>query len=169
MTTPNEELIADLRDLIDLHTHAYVTVNAAADLLQSQAEHIKELEAAYRKELDEVSQRNYELRKENDTLRAQLAVIAATEPVWFHKVGVHGEHRFYNQAETQPEGCTPLFTSTMLAQDVTELVGALEDLAKACAWINFGDCRAINDRPIVDMHDAYTRARTALSKYKGAK
>ena len=55
------------------------------------------------------------------------------------------------------------------SRDVTELVEALEDLSKACAWINFGDCRAINDRPIMDMNDAYKRAYTTLAKHKGAK
>ena len=49
-------------------------------------------------------------------------------------------------------------TNITLPRDV------VEDLLKACAWVNFGDCRAINERPIVDLSDAYERARAALAQ-----
>ena len=107
MTTPNEELIEDLRDLIDLHTHAYITVNAAADLLQSQAERMAVLEResethakAYGLAIVERDNLRHELKtaqegwrcecsiddacrfaRERDALRAELAAIDAAEPV----------------------------------------------------------------------------------------
>ena len=109
MTTPNiEELMAILLRCNEDGSLAEITENEqkqAANALQSQAERIEHAEireSKLHKEFNRVD-------LENQALRAQLAEIAATEPAWFHRVGFHGEHRFYDQTETQPEGCTPLF------------------------------------------------------------
>lgn len=79
MTTPNEELIARLRDRATFlgPELTLAILPEAADLLQSQAEHIAILES-----LNELAVKQAEtLVKQRDTLRAQLAEIAATEPV----------------------------------------------------------------------------------------
>jgi hypothetical protein len=47
----------------------------------------------------------------HQAIAGALAKVGQSEAVWFHKLGVHGEHRFYNQTETQPEGCVPLYAT----------------------------------------------------------
>ena len=135
MTT---ELIERLRDAQTRDTVGEWSDRAeAADALEAQAKYIRELEDANTPELV--------------ALRAQLEEIAATEPAWFHRVGFHGDHRFYDQTETQPEGCTPLFTRPMPAQDVTELVGLM---------------RYMRDVASFERNDEID---AALYRYKGAK
>ena len=134
MTTPNIDGLIDR--LYDWHNTSAeqnrLDMQKAADLLQSQAERINTLGAAYRESLDEVSQRNYELRKENDTLRAQLAAIAATEPV----AEVGGTFTLYWVGSGPIEPIVKkygikvgdkLFTRPMPAQDVAELAEAAYD------------------------------------------
>ena len=78
MTTPNiEELIDRLRDPQTRGTTGeWFDRAVAADLLQFQAERIAMLES-----LNELAVKQAEtLVKQRDTLRAQLAEIAATEP-----------------------------------------------------------------------------------------
>ena len=55
----------------------------------------------------------------------------------------------------------PLFTRPMPAQDVTELVEALERVLNCC---DIAECGTVPNSP-----GALKNARTALSKYKGAK
>ena len=127
MTTPNiEELIDRLRDPQTRGTTGeWFDRAVAADLLQSQAERIAMLEAV-NKLLSGVQENTEE---ENRALRAQLAAIAATEPVaWFFTDIQSGDQ----EADTDPDSYTrevatgykrkqPLFTRPMPA-DVTELV-----------------------------------------------
>ena len=183
MTTPNiQVLIEDLRDLIDLHTHAYITVNAAADLLQSQAERMVVLEResethakAYGLAIVERDNLRHELKtaqegwrcecstddacrfaRERDALRAQLDAIAADEPVMF--AYEYSDGSWHDASSTEHSaGMKPLFTRPMPAHDVTELVDALEKLAR----LGNGDQYGNSDGNMI--------ARDALSKYKGAK
>lgn len=48
-------------------------------------------------------------------------------------------------------------------QLIEQLVAALEGVSKALAWLNFGDCRAINNAPIPAAKDAYQTALKALT------
>ena len=47
--------------------------------------------------------------KLNEHLTARLTALEGQSPIWYYKLGKHGEHRFYDHTETQPEGCIPLF------------------------------------------------------------
>lgn len=181
-----------------------------ADLLQSQAERIKELEAEceverlrltacgvaalgyfdgckdeyksaslddvlrlnkrctdLRAELGDLPEAQAEMLSEIKQLRAQLAEIAATEPVlvvekepdyWsgghFHEGSK--PHVKPTKVWSLPIG-TKLFTRPMPAQDVTKLVDALEKLARLGNGDHYGNS------------DGNMIARDALSKYKGAK
>lgn len=78
MTTPNiEELIAYLRGFFIDENVTAVKANQIADLLQSQAERIKVLES----ECLNSDIRLATVIEQREKLRAQLAEIAATEPV----------------------------------------------------------------------------------------
>ena len=159
MTTPNiEELIAKLRtsmgDLDCPNTYEFA-MHQAADALQSQAEHIAELES-----LNELAVKQAEtLVKQRDTLRAQLAAIRAQEPVLVvekepdYWSGGHFHEGSKPHIKPTKVWCLPigtqLFTHPMPAQDVTELVDAFEYHIE-------------QTRPI-------ERSTIALSKYKGAK
>ena len=86
LTTPNiEELIDRLRDPQTRGTTGeWFDRAVAADLLQSQAERIKELELdldVQAGSIEAVQAANSRLAAERDTLRAELKAIAATEPV----------------------------------------------------------------------------------------
>ena len=164
MTTPNiEELIDRLYDWYTTSAEQNrLDMQKAADILQSQAERINELEAENGKLSDLWSA----MKAKRDTLRAQLAEIAATEPVatlvveWvFHEYDnsakedragyVSASFHRTAAAEKMPIGKYALFTRPMPAQDVTELVEAFEHHIE-------------QTRPI-------ERSTIALSKYKGAK
>ena len=199
MTTPNEELIGRLRAGAfprsmghwgDLHCEA-------ADAMQSQAERIAELEResethakAYGLAIVERDNLRHELKtaqegwrcecstddacrfaRERDALRAELAAIDAAEPVlvvekepdyWsgghFHEGSK--SHIGSTKVWRLPIG-TKLFTRPMPAQDVTELVEALERVLNCC---DIAECSTVPNSP-----GALKNARTALSKYKGAK
>lgn len=112
-----------------------------------------------RAELGDLPEAQAEMLSEIKQLRAELAAIAATEPVayrwvWKSKPWDIEGWCYTNTPPTVPElqEIEPLFTHPMPAQDVTELVDALEGLMHK-------DCG----------EPAFVKARTALSKYKGAK
>ena len=164
MSTPNiEELAAQLSyysgdgDQVDMARQAQ---RLAANALQSQAERIAELEADFAR-LEATAQkfcvRNTFVEAENDTLRAELDAIAATEPVaWIDEYG-NAFPLAARQYSIVGKGWKPLFTRPMPAQDVTELVEALEKLARLGNGEHYGNS------------DGNMIARKALSKYKGAK
>ena len=158
MTTPNiEELIAKLSYYsgdgvqIDMARQAQ---RQAADALQSQAERIKELEAApqvgYFYKWKEAMHGIARLMDERDTLRAQLAEIEKAEPV---AIALNtGTRQAVKWLQNIPHG-EKLYTHPMPAQDVTELVELLEFM-----WRD------------VSMNDyAFEKLEAALSKYKGVK
>ena len=84
MTTPNEELRKQLQQIYKSGELYYRGISDTTDLLQSQAERIKELELdldVQAGSIEAVQAANSRLAAERDTLRAELATIAATEPV----------------------------------------------------------------------------------------
>ena len=222
MTTPNEELIERLHDWHNTSAEQNrLDMQKAADLLQSQSERIAELEVivASHGELDVEQAKHIAcMESDLDTLRAQLAEIAATEPVAWMSPGkerlefsrkdtVYGSHTIalfthpmpaqrltelkllmlttaYEQGVgkgIQRRDCNPYAADTdehaawklgyeegldkpMPAQDVTELVGALQLFAYALPLdkSTVKTCYAVNNQ----MRDA---AHAALSKYKGVK
>ena len=94
------------------------------------------------------------------TVDPTLAEIEKAEPVASHYFDIEGNLYTANRAKfLRPSlnGLTPLFTRPMPAQDVTELVEALEELARLGNGEHYGNS------------DGNMIARTALSKYKGAK
>ena len=165
MTTPNEDLIAKLRtsmgDLDCPNTYEFA-MHQAADALQSQAERIVELEKLLQNGSEIIAglfARAANMEAERDTLRVQLAEIAAAEPSMIY----HGRciidcgdsgHQDVTMLKMIARE-TKLFTHPMPAQDVTELVDALEELIESTTGVD--QVSVVND------------ARTALSKYKGAK
>ena len=158
----------------------------AAAALQTQAERIKELEAEIITRTsygDEQTDFAIKLAAERDALRAQLAAIDAAEPSMIY----HGRcvidcgdsgHQDVTMLKMIARE-TKLFTRPMppqivglqdvhdavtadptladCAQDVTELVEALEKLARLGNGEHYGNS------------DGNMIARSALSKYKGAK
>lgn len=184
MTTPNiDELIDRLYDWHNTSAEQNrLDMQKADDLLQSQEERIAELEAKL-KAADDIDTL---LCKEIDTLRAQLAAIAATEPVFYEFQWTnpgnqpHQPESIFVWARVEPAWngtvqqkvdellayryddkptyrVRALFTRPMPAQDVTELVEALEKLARLGNGEHYGNS------------DGNMIARDALSKYKGAK
>ena len=161
-------------------------VQAAADKLEAQAERIKELELLVKVKNKPICDYQ-ELIAERDALRAQLAAIDATEPVCLipdyeldymqtnacgavYKIG--SDEAWDNDADiklfTRPmpqiiglqdvhDAVTADPTLADCAQDVTELVEALEKLARLGNGEHYGNS------------DGNMIARSALSKYKGAK
>ena len=84
MTTPNIEELRLLAQTLEFSDAVRCSIQRAADLLQSQAERIKELELdldVQAGSIEAVQAANSRLAAERDTLRAELAEIAATEPV----------------------------------------------------------------------------------------
>ncbi len=198
MTTPNEELINNLTikaGIMEMGEKIAwgsdtALMRQAAATLQSQAERIKELEldldvqagsieavqtvnarqAERIKELERTPQVGYfykwkeaihgiaKLMDERDTLRAQLAEIEKAEPV---AIALNtGTRQAVKWLQNIPHG-EKLFTHPMPAQDVTELVDALERVLNCC---DIAECGTVPNSP-----GALKNARTALSKYKGAK
>ena len=194
MTTPNEELINNLTikagvmemgEKIAWGSDTALMRQAAATL-QSQAERIAELEResethskAYGLAIVERDNLRHELEtaqegwrcecstddacrfaRERDALRAQLDAIAADEPVMF--AYEYSDGSWHDASSTEHSaGMKPLFTCPMPAQDVTELVDALERVLNCC---DIAECGTVPNSP-----GALKNARTALSKYKGAK
>ena len=213
MKAPNiEELIVSLR-LHQANSRRHDIYEQAANAMQSQAERIAELEResethakAYGLAIVERDNLRHELKtaqegwrcecstddacrfaRERDALRAQLAAIAATEPVLIvekepdYWSGGHFHEGSKSHIKPTKVWCLPvgtqLFTRPMPAQDVTELVEALEKLYKK--YVNLlesgrdrilelgGTCDPVD---VMEMSDPGLRdARNALSKYKGAK
>lgn len=154
MTTPNiDELIDRLYDRHNTSAEQNrLDMQKADDLLQSQAERIKELEAEvemWKATADAV------VDFEKVQLRAELATIAATEPVAAVN-DLHNARMFTLEANGYSRK-DKLFTRPMPAQDVTELVDALEKLARLGNGEHYGNS------------DGNMIARDALTKYKGAK
>ena len=162
MTTPNiEELIARLGALANTEANELAdALNEAADLLQSQAKRLEELEEELAGRTDyalSLRRRLTTARMEVHTLRAQLDAIAATEPV-------AEVNSLINAALLEPTPIgTKLFTHPMSAQDVTELVEALELVEESMGA--FVSDHGWSQR---DM-DNFDTVCAALSKYKGAK
>ena len=141
MTTPNiEELIDRLYDWHNTSAERNrLDMQKAADLLQSQAERIKELEAG-------------------------LQMLAATEPVAKLKPCKEGWFIDLDNPPPITGETIELFTHPMPAQDVTELVEALEMIVST----HQGHC----ERYFGVSKHSYNLAdiaEEALSKYKGAK
>lgn len=126
MTTPNEELILKLRGQAYTTCRPDQLCDQAADLLQSQAERIKELELdldVQAGSIEAVQAANSRLAAERDTLRAELKAIAATEPVayrwvWKSKPWDIEGWCYTNTPPTLPElqEIEPLFTRPMPAE-----------------------------------------------------
>ena len=138
MTTPNEDLIARLRDrAMFLGPELTLAIlPEAADLLQSQAERIATLEGDVeylQEDIDAMCNAIPDYRwsggaaeliaecfAERDTLRAQLAEIEKTEPVaWINLAASSKMFRFL--APTEEDGTVvkdwqPLFTRPMPAE-----------------------------------------------------
>lgn len=152
MTTPNEELIARLRagafptgmgHWVDLHCEA-------ADALEARQAEIGHVMQGWRCECSTDDACRF--ARERDTLRAQLAELTATEPVG----AIYTIAGVQHCTITKTLEDTDLFTRAM-PQDATELVDALEKLAR----LGNGDQYGHSDGNMI--------ARMALSKYKGAK
>ena len=203
MTTPNIEELRLLAQTLEFSDAVRCSIQRAADLLQSQAERIKELEEeivgwredqkenigvafALQREVNKITSERDELRekytdtywalndaaRENTSLRAQLTEIAATEPVAWVRYAENGNIRIWTSASDHSvklaketgEPLTPLFTRPMPAQDVTELVDALEMIVST----HQGHC----EHHVGVSKHSYNLAdiaEEALSKYKGAK
>ena len=150
MTTPKEDLILKLRGQAYTTCRPDQLCDQAADLLQSQAGRIAMLES-----LNELAVKQAEtLVKQRDALRAELDALRGQEPVIDFTV----LHQFAEQqAISYNKLCTAvhLAAAAQPAQDVTELVEALEALIESTTGVD--QVSVVND------------ARTALSKYKGAK
>lgn len=151
MATPNiEELIERLHSAMDDNQFedTNTALSDAATTLQSKAERIAMLES-----LNELAVKQAEtLVKQRDTLRAQLAAIAATAPVaWLYDVDgkIHFHIRkldFYhtNQYSEYVKG-NPLFTHPMPAKpqdhEIRELVDRLTAIAK-----EYGQTQQLRER-----------------------
>ena len=180
MTTPNEELIAELQQLANEIEISYriEVIEEAAEALQSQAERIAELEResethakAYGLAIVERDNLRHELKtaqegwrcecstddacrfaRERDALRAQLAEIAATEP----------ESLATDQTDEFGEVIyREVFTRPMPAQDVTELVKDAERWRFTMWWQDQNPRPESIQNCLTDMH-RWARARGAL-------
>ena len=175
MTMPNIEELMALADRYATLRIGEGTANARKELhdaMQSQAARIKELEAEIITRTsygDEQTDFAIKLAAERDALRAQLAEIENVEPVaWamsydgvtLYTLWCEGACALLD-CEVKRHGGTarkiPLFTRPMPAQNVTELVEALEKLARLGNGEHYGNS------------DGNMIALTALSKYKGVK
>ena len=214
MPAPNEELILKLRGQAYTTCRPDQLCDQAADLLQSQAERIKELEKQHierllriEKEVDVLVAERDELRekytdtywalddaaRENTSLRAQLtesisnheactsantmlldeiAAIDATEPVAYmvqFSPGSRWVELTKEEFDSDLDGHIvykkqAFFTRPMPAQDVTELVEALQLFADALPLerSTIKTCYAVTDQMRDSVH-------AALAKHRGAK
>ena len=188
------ERIKELERESETHSKAYGLAIVERDNLRTEVEAVRKANLDcvdhYNAALDEINELGQQLKvaqegwrcecstddacrfaRERDALRAQLDAIAATEPVlvvekepdyWsgghFHEGSK--PHVKPTKVWSLPIG-TKLFTRPMPAQDVTELVDALERVLNCC---DIAECGTVPNSP-----GALKNARTALSKYKGAK
>ena len=116
--------------------------------------------ADLRAELGDLPEAQAEMLAEIKRLRAQLAAIAATAPVAKLKPCKEGWFIDLDNPPPLTGETIELFTRPMPAQDVTELVEALEEYGRAGVG-NSTDWRV--------QLSALRLATAALSKYKGAK
>ena len=91
--------------------------------LRAELGQYPEIQAMLMKENKELHAEVESLRDDNARLQRDLEFAVGVEPnvgrpklsldrqepVWYYKLGKHGEHRFYDLTETQPEGCIPLY------------------------------------------------------------
>ena len=155
------ERIAELERESETHSKAYGLAIVERDNLRHE---LKTAQEGWRCECSTDDACRF--ARERDALRAQLAAIDAAEPVCLipdyeldymqtHACGavykIGSDEAWDNNADIK------LFTRPMPAQDVTELVEALEKLAR----LGNGDRYGNSDGNMI--------ARDALSKYKGAK
>ncbi|MBK9348556.1 MAG: hypothetical protein IPN06_20200 [Burkholderiales bacterium] len=163
MITPNIEGLMALADRYATLRIGEGTANARKELhdaMQSQAERIKELEAEIITRTsygDEQTDFAIKLAAERDALRAELDAIAATELVAKLKPCKEGWFIDLDNPPPITGETIELFTRPMPAQNVTELVEALEKLARLGNGEHYGNS------------DGNMIARMALSRYKGAK
>jgi hypothetical protein len=187
MTTPNiEELIAVLEATNQFHDNADICTADVIAALQTQAERIKELEAdretalaPLQIALDEVSRLRAQLAEIEK--REPVAWAISYDGVTPYTLWCEGDGALLDCEVKRQGGTTrkmPLFTRPMppivglqdvhdavtadptladCARDVTELVEALEKLAR----LGNGDQYGNSDGNMI--------ARSALAKYKGAK
>ena len=174
-----DELMSEAADALDLQAGS---IDAVKAVNARQAERVVELEAHLERKSDAVQRLwkerdnlRHELKvaqegwrcecstddacrfaRERDALRAELAEIAADEPVMF--AYEYSDGSWHDASSTEHSaGMKPLFTRPMPAQDVTELAEALEKLARLGNGEHYGNS------------DGNMIAHAALSKYKGAK
>ncbi len=187
MTMPNiEELIAVLEATNQFHDNADICTADVIAALQTQAERIKDLEAEINIRAsygDEQTDFAIKLAAERDTLRAQLADIAASEPVaWADDRVVQGRigavhssasKRYWEKSDFVDRKNAellkhPLFTSTIPAQDVNaELVEALQCAKNSLVAFKL---MPVPSNAWEDPDEANLEVvNAALSKYKGAK
>ena len=158
MSTPNiEELLASLTQTNQFYESADICTADVIAVLQSQAERIKQL-------IDSVNFKHSkitELENERDTLRHELKV---AQEGWRCECSTDDACRFARERDALRAelGDLPEAQAEMLAEikrlraQLAELVEALEDLK-----------RQYSEHP--DAFWDWSKARTALSKYKGAK
>ena len=179
-----EQLVAELERESETHSKAYGFAIVERDNLRHE---LKVAQEGWRCECSTDDACRF--ARERDALRAQLAEIEKAEPVaWFAFADSNGpvplelfgwdekacKHAVLTYARAgnwkgtvegylMQQGWTlkPLFTCPMPAQDVTELVDALERVLNCC---DIAECGTVPNSP-----GALKNARTALSKYKGAK
>ena len=178
------ERIAELERESETHSKAYGLAIVERDNLRHE---LKTAQEGWRCECSTDDACRF--ARERDALRSQLAEIEKAEPVaWFAFADSNGpvplelfgwdekacKHAVLTYARAgnwkgtvedylMRQGWTlrPLFTRPMPAQDVTELVEALERVLNCC---DIAECGTVPNSP-----GALKNARTALSKYKGAK
>ena len=183
MTMPNiEELIAVLEATNQFHDNADICTADVIAALQTQAERIKTLELLVKVKNKPICDYQ-ELIAERDTLRTQLADIAASEPVaWADDRVVQGRigavhssasKRYWEKSDFVDRKNAellkhPLFTSTIPAQDVNaELVEALQCAKNSLVAFKL---MPVPSNAWEDHDEANLEVvNAALSKYKGAK
>lgn len=126
-----------------------------------------------RAELGDLPEAQAEMLSEIKQLRAQLAAIDAVEPVAKLKPCKEGWFIDLDNPPPITGETIELFTRPMPAQDVTELVDALEHYANPANWQE--DFKGVQrtwlepDSDTRNVYSGFELAAKALSKYKGSK
>lgn len=55
-----------------------------------------------------------------------VAGVVLPEPHWYHRIGAYGVNHFYGPTETQPNGCTGLYTADQLRQAIADALAKRE-------------------------------------------
>jgi len=157
------ERIADLERESETHAKAYGLAIVERDNLRHE---LKVAQEGWRCECSTDDACRF--ARERDALRAQLAEIEKTEPVawrwvWKSKPWDIEGWCYTSTPPNSPElqEIEKLFTHPMPAQDVTELVEALERVLNCC---DIAECSTVPNS-----HGAVKNACTVLSRYEGAK